>query len=360
MSDIKTLEREAEVKTLEHDYPEAMRKVTRHYSERRAHMIDASQLVLESTVRAQAIGAEFARMASNAPALEEYYNVPGCNSHNEFDGDDSDHYGMSAPNFARELRGEASKLQANLEDARKELEKTGLKEALQENMVGMKKKRRRILSEHDGDWDLDRKWDAAPFMTTLMSRVEFPYIEIIFPINMNSGAGGKTIAKFNCRCLALAEVFESAGYRVAITGEGWQQGILRAESDNNALYANLGGNGRGAGDGREVMLTRFVLREANEYGDIQSFAAYSSVEFFRRTIFSCTYNAFHYIHGLKRALTHHVSSSFGSALSERPIPAANGQLVLTHDLIGKLFGTDTEVAARLFKERVAHVVSRSA
>jgi hypothetical protein len=352
--------REAEIQALESAYPEGVRRVSRLFTDRKAHVVNPGEVVLESTARAQDLAAEYARLALDKEAREAFYRGPGLNPHNEFSMDDSNWSGMGAEKLAREYRGETHALQEELEKAREELARTGMKETLEASMAGVRKKRRRCLSEHDGDWDMDRKYDAFPFLSTKMAKREFPYLEIIFPLAMNSSASKEQIARFNARCLALAEVLEGAGYRVAITGETWIRDLIIECPEVDRLHAEVTGKKGGKVPGQRILqLERLVFRDADEYGDAQSFAAYTSTEFFRRTVFSMVYCTAHYRNGLKSVLTKDVDYSYGQSISERPLPALPGQLVLTHDTVSRLFSMSEETREETFRARVLHTIQNA-
>lgn len=356
--EIKTIELEGEISLLQETYPDPMRVVSRFFSDRRASVRNNKYLVLESTVRAQDLARHYANLAMSGELRKQHFMAAGIESHDEFNDDDDDWRGMGSGRLALEFLGEANSMMGELEEARRELSKTGLKESLEENLQGVKKRRRRVFSEHDGDFDLDRKWDSAPFMATLMGKREFPFLELCFPLNMNSGASKKQIDRFNARCLALAEILESVGYRISLVGENWQRRLINGSKDCKKLFEKATGvKKEGSLELTEIeLLGHIVIRDSNEYGDIASFAQYTSTEFYRRCMFALCYSPAHYVYGLRGLLTKAVDYNYGQATQERPIPARPGQIVLTHETVEKLFSSDEKTRNKIFQDRVMHTV----
>jgi len=278
-------------------------------------------LVFEATTRASDLSSLFSRFQPDQAILKQLDATNGYDLQNQesFGSIREEFYGMPSTAWIEELAGRTRALQANFENAQAELEKTGLKEALEEASIGMRKKRKRLLMEHDGEWDYDRRYDTHAFVGTQMRKKEFPYLEVCFPINMLSSASRTDISMFGARCLAVCDILENLGYRVGVTMEDWNAGCL--QSPIGDLTSSLGW----AKTGTTTTLHRMILREPSEYGTIQDFATMASCEFFRRAIFGLVRAGISLLHGLG---TTNPDSSFGQSLTFRPIPAVPGQLVL--------------------------------
>lgn len=348
-----TVDRTVEINAARERQPPAIKQALRHYYGHKAHKKD-HRLILEQTIRAGDLAAEFAAISTDNARMHEMLVVKGLYSdklRDEMQGGQSSFRGMSAADFIKEVRGERQELQKALERARDDLAKTGIKETLQEG-AAFRKRRRRSFSEHDGDWDHDRRWDCTPFQGIKSDRKEFPFVEFIFPTANSSGVSKEQITEFGSRCLALAEIMETAGYRVAITGEEWggnRNATPRGETFE-AIWKSVGGNGMPDGT---ISITRFLIREANDYGDIQSMALFGSSEFYRRCIFSLCYNTVHYNHALGKEMEKlNCESGYGEVIADRPIPCEPGQIVLTHSMLATIFGYSKEQAAELFKNRI--------
>lgn len=309
--------------------PELKRLASLYFNQRK-HTYKG-RTVWETTVRARELAAFFCEL--NPGTREDRERVrkllPGCYLTSEsFDGESS-FAGMPNAELIREFKGETSRLQASFERARQEVARTGLKEVLEESSRAVRRKRKRALSEHDGDWELERKWDSSPFSTTVMGKKEFAFVEICFPMTMLGSASQEDLNEFCSRCLALAEVLETAGYRIAITGESWHR--------------------QGTAGGYRNELVRYLIREPDEYGDIRSVATYASCEFFRRTMFLLSRGSSHVAHGLADR-----SDSVGGTVDQRWIPGTPGQLILDHATVAKLFQLHGDQATEFFKARMLH------
>src|ERR1043165_9633596 len=224
-----TVDRSDTVREARERYPEILKRTTGVFHSHKAHYFkETNTLVLEASLDCADLGNEYRHIV----AEDERHEFAGCIGINpdviedEFGGDYVQKKGMPAKDFCKELRGETKRLQATFLKAREELSKTGLKEQLEESATGFKKKRKRLFSAHDGEWDYDRKWEAEPFLKTEMADTEFPYLEVCFPMNMLYGASARDISEFGARCLALCELLESVGYRIAIVGEDWNEGCI--------------------------------------------------------------------------------------------------------------------------------------
>ena len=311
-----------------------------------------TDLVLERTMAARDMIAWYARHAgeSGKPG-SDLATMPGVASDSvrkalghQDEGEEGGFYGMAAASYLKEIAGEASNLQKGIEQAQQELARSGIQQALEESMVGLRKRRKRCTSEHDGEWSMDRQWDSHPFLGTLFAKREFPFVEVIYPIGMNCSASAKTIAQFNARCLALCEVLENAGYRVAITPECWGKATLSGVVEYN---------GKKYGGYNVYEIGRFPTREANEYGDIKSFSVIACAEYFRRCLFAGHLASFNLVHGFPDAV---VSGGLGQAVDDRPVPAVAGQLVLTKNVVDQIFNLSGTKAQEIFQDRMRHTV----
>lgn len=330
-------------------YPSPMREHCLGFTDHKVHAVNG-ELLFEATVSAHDIRDTFMRFTDTG--WDKFAKTSGLNTsdlkQHASGSADTSFYGMTGEAFVKELRGETRVIQRRFENAVEELEKTGLKQALEEG-AAFKKKRKRTMSEHDGDYDMERKWDTHPFATTVLSKKEFPIVELIFPIVNSGGTGHSSISRFGARCLALADLLEKAGYRVALTAENWCTTMRPTQSDLDRLAKPLGiDNPTCMGQG-----TRYIIRSANDYGDISSMALFGSGEFYRRCAFSLDYEPSHYAHALgKESRDKNVPVSYGYPHYERPIPTEPGQIFLTSQLMSQLFTSSGVEAQEMFQERI--------
>ena len=364
-----TIDRSQELRDMLEEYPEEVQRIASLYSEHKATAVveyGSDKIVLENSVKAMDLAAEFARLARDEMALKALLLVSGINQAQlakDFDlrpcDAPSGFRGMAANKYAGEILGETKSLQLGLEKQIKEVEKSGLKEFLEENLVGLRKRRKRFFSEYDGDFDLDRRWDSTPFRGTKSSKKEFPFIEVIFPISVNGAMAADSIARLNARCLALCDLIERAGYRVSIVAEDWTYGLLTdcGKTAKRLFQASSGRAVKASISSFETsMITRYVLRDGNDYGDMRSFSCFAGVEFLRRIQFALTTNPAHYIFGINESLLKHVSDGYGKALRDRPLPTKPGQIILHKDTVNGLFTSSEEQKLAVFQEYILNTI----
>lgn len=344
-----TIDRSDAVRELAKTYPAPL---AGHASKRyghMAHLMSNNRVVLEYSVKASDILEQWAKLAGSNKNITAWKDCLASAGSDGFG--DASYYGMGKEQYIREIKGETRLLQARLEVAQRELANAGLKEALQELAVGAKAMRRREYHDCEGNFEYDRREEDFCFSRVSRRKQEFPFIELCYPVGMNASASPAQISEFNARCLALAEILESIGYRVAIVAELWSTRTLGSLSYVNGI--DFDGQPRLAGQDE---LVRLPIREANDYGDIMSYAPIACSEFFRRALFNGHYYQVHHAHGLKAGLKASPDGGYGQALDTRPIPATDGQLVLDQKTVSALFSTDKAVRESMFRARIAHTI----
>jgi len=339
-------------------YPPIMREIASQYRNHKAHITEKGRLVLECEADALDVANMYVRMLENPRLRHELAGIqcmqyfgenPGAAySHGIRDNDGM----LSARDYAREIKGEAHQLRDRFLRNRDEIMRSGVKEELEKRMMGTRK-RRRSFSEHDGDWNHDRKWDSQPFEAINAAHREFPFVELCFPLGMNAMATSDGIADFLSRCLALAEVLEAAGYRVAITAEDWTDRNLRHGVANVALEIDPNAPASATEASFATEITRYILRDSTSYGSADQYAKLASVEFFRRVTFALLCPQAHWIHALDGRETDQGSSSWGAAIADRRLAARPGQVILTADNAERIFSMNPETMAKAFGEFLA-------
>lgn len=98
----------------------------------------------------------------------------------------------------------------------------------------MKPRRRRRMSEHDGEWDYDKRWELKPFQKCYRERSGTKRITLLALFTIRGHTSASTITKYGAFIWALAKIIEDAGvlvevvYRQSATGTG---GGTRIKSD---------------------------------------------------------------------------------------------------------------------------------
>lgn len=338
---MKTFHRQAQAREANKDLTGPISIVASKFFAHKIHVSELGVAYHEASVYAGDMLDCWSKLCAS-PLFEQYIRTKGLDLFKlkeEMRGDERrSFFGMSAHQFFAEANGESSIIQERFEAAREELAQSGIKEQLAEGME-FKKKRKRMFSEHDGDWDMDKKWDATPFTSTKFFKKEFPIIELIFPMVNSGGVSPASISRFGARCFALAEILEQSGYRVAITGEHWCETTMAQPSELNELLKELGEKNLVRKVGGNV--ERVIVRSASDYGDIQSTAIFGSAEFYRRCFFSIGNEPTHYNHGLPdSAKERSVKGGYGYPINERPLALEPGQVFLDMRAMDQIFSTN--------------------
>jgi len=78
--------------------------------------------------------------------------------------------------------------------------------------TGMVSRRRRSLSEHDGDWDYDRRWDIKQFQVARRQPTQVRIVNIAFSFSIACGVAPSTIDEFGRTIWAIVQSLEEMGY----------------------------------------------------------------------------------------------------------------------------------------------------
>lgn len=341
LSSLKTVDRAQDMADMAKSLPPVLQGIASKRYNHLAH-ITPSSLTLEFTTRAQDLLSLFVRLNH-----DDEYNKEMRSAGWRSQGWSSR---LNKEEYISEIQGRHGSARAGLENAMEELDKSGLLRELELATIGLRKRRKRVFSDTDGDFDYSRKDEDYCFTQMRSIKKECPSIEVIYPVNFNSGASNESISVFHARCMALAGVLQQAGYRVGLTGENWSRRSSlskKAERDISAIA------GRKISEFNTV--TRSVIREPGEYGDLISYAPIACSEYYRLVTFDASYALNHINHGIGVDGKNLSEGNF-SALSNRPIPTQHGQLVLSMDVVAGLFELDEAKRKELFKERILHTI----
>lgn len=190
-------------------------------------------------------------------------------------------------------------------EAREKLEKSGLLRNLQAEVQKAIPKRKRFVSEHDGEWDLDRKWEISPFMNTTRALSPGRVIEIDASFSISAWTKSEAIDKYGAFVWAISDLIEQAGYKTRVTWFNLCQGVDKRRSFGNRL--------------------EIEVKKPDAYMSPSVLAAAFKANFFRRVGFAML------------ALTADVGSGeadcgLGSPIAERePIRYDKGRIVVGPD-----------------------------
>lgn len=163
------------------------------------------------------------------------------------------------------LSGDIDMAKYNAEKDR--LRKSGFDRKLREKIAMVSPKRKRCMSEHDGEWDMSRRWEIMPFQNTRKAIGAGRSIKIVINLAASSGVSAEKIDKFGVTVWAISDLIESSGIQTEII----------------ARYA-----GRNIGTGKKSVHNEFLinLKEATQFVTPMRLAACFKTAFFRRAIFA--------------------------------------------------------------------------
>jgi len=138
-----------------------------------------------------------------------------------------------------------------------------------ENLLGSeaynKKRRKRAMSEHDGEYDFDRQWDRKPFYSTQRHyTASEKRIELEINFNFHAGVTKTEIEEFSSLCSQIINHLENAGY------------LCRVELVIKNISATICGKSTD---------TRVLCKDFGEYTSVLDVTKWLCTEFYRRCWF---------------------------------------------------------------------------
>jgi hypothetical protein len=169
-------------------------------------------------------------------------------------------------------------------------------------MIAPKRKRR--LSEHDGEIDFDRRWELTPYWNTVKERSGVaPVLDIWCEFAFNSGVEQSDITKFGVFCWAIANAIENAGIQVNLNL--YNHGTARPYKWSNSTDRHV-----------------VTVKRAGEYVDMQNLARCFTSGFYRRGMFTACYLTAWGEQGSR------LGEGFGRSI-QKTRPKANGEVCLS-------------------------------
>lgn len=238
-----------------------------------------------------------AKEAFALPALLE--KQPSLWAHNQNNamsrGNDDSWYGGTREDFRKMGEGEMD--MAPFNKARASLK--GFHAKVQEDLAPIGRLRKRTMSEHDGEWMPDRKWEVQQFSSTHKENSGIlPTLQIDVDFSFSANISGSEITKFGAFCWAVTDAIEAAGIT---TGVNLHMGVMF--SCSGGKMAKRGKN----------CLFNFAVKSPGDYTDSLSIARCFTPAFFRQGAFVAFY-------GLGTLTGDKVDNSIGSPyIPSRPI-----------------------------------------
>jgi hypothetical protein len=135
-------------------------------------------------------------------------------------------------------------------------------------------RRKRHLDDHDGDWDMDRKWDTKPFHNTYREESR-KRIHVDCEMCCSAWVGIKAIRRYGILCFTLIKRLEELGFLVDVS-ISWNSRSVFSKGNKDF-------NAKGT----------FWVKRAGEYQSTSNFAKYFTEYFYRRVIFASNYYVGH-------------------------------------------------------------------
>lgn len=145
----------------------------------------------------------------------------------------------------------------------KEMEKHKLREKVLTKLE-FNPKRKRRLSEHDGDYDFDKRWEIKPFSNCRKEMLPMNVIDVNVDMSISAGTKSEDINKYGAIVWSLIQLIESLGIQCNINIINDVSGL---SSDMNSKLI-------------------FNIKKSGEYISPVALATCFQSVFFRRAIFA--------------------------------------------------------------------------
>lgn len=227
-----------------------------------------------------------------------------------------DFFGGTAKEFRGNLRGETN--MTVFEQERDRLQRSGLLDRVQEALAIVNPRRRLKLSDEDGDYEHDRRFDDRPFLGMSKRPTAARTLDIECHFAANYRVGADNITRFGVLCWALVDLLEAAGItcRVTYCKRNWGIGGDEASTQINT-----------------------VLKEAGQYVAPSLLAAGFDSMFYRRANWSLIGTTVD-MHGHTRKSDTDVGGAWAPA---NPCTFAAGKLILCNDVAGNVAAVEKAI-----------------
>lgn len=95
--------------------------------------------------------------------------------------------------------------------------RSNLANKLKTGLSGIESKRSRRMSDKDGEWSYDRRWDMTPFQESYKKPQPVRSIELDAGFSISSYANAEDINRYGVTIWAISELLESSGIQTGIT-----------------------------------------------------------------------------------------------------------------------------------------------
>lgn len=133
--------------------------------------------------------------------------------------------------------------------------------------LGQNKTRKRRLNEHDGEYDLDKKWEVKPFSKADKGFTPVKQLEINVDFSFSAGVSPEAINNYGVKVASICDLLESYGITTKLY-----------------IMNNLNGN-ISLGGNSVNQQTKILIKDFGEYLPKSQLVRAFSASFFRRVCF---------------------------------------------------------------------------
>ncbi len=205
-------------------------------------------------------------------------------------------------------------------EARNKIAKGKLIQKLKTEMQRIRPKRTRCMSEYDGEWSYDRRYDIEPFSSSTKTLAHAKVVTIKAHFGIACGASAKDIDTYGALVWSLCTLIEQAGVSTHVI---WVDEMIGCNTDRNV-------------DGK----IEIELKKAGQYLAPSLLAATFKSNFFRRVCFSL-------ISAASDLAGKTTSDGLGSPkFGKKPIEFTHGVLNINPEAV---VGFDAQIEAEILK-----------
>ena len=95
------------------------------------------------------------------------------------------------------------------------INKSGILDKIQ-YAISSSVRRKRVMDEHDGEWDMDRRWDHEPFSVVRKMPDRRKSVEFIWHTQFPANVRGRDITRCGAIVYAITRLIESSGISVSV------------------------------------------------------------------------------------------------------------------------------------------------
>ena len=127
------------------------------------------------------------------------------------------------------------------------------------------RKRKRVMSDLEGDWDIDKRWEIAPFNSAIKKNMPITSVKINCDFSIPASINSADIMDYAALCWSVISRVESQGISSEVNLVNISKNMDYNSTHNLYMIYNI--------------------KKAGTYQDLNSMARFFSCNFYRRAIF---------------------------------------------------------------------------